>query len=225
MLIAFSGNKFAGKDTAAEVLIKRHNFKRIGLADKLKDICSEVFNIPRLDMDDPSKKEDPFKTQIYISSNHLENLLRRLLDDGFEFDYEVALGQICRDFYGKSLSSIRDMLQTVGTDIFRNYIKDDIWLEYIKKELSPEKNIVITDARFKNEREYLKNLGAILILVHRPGYDGKSSHISENQLGDSSDYDVVAINDTTISALQSSISMWYGVKQYELLRYSSRSKC
>jgi hypothetical protein len=213
VIIAFSGAKFAGKDTAAEILIKRHKFKRIGLADKLKDICSEVFQISRTDMDDPSKKEYPFKKQVDISVENIDELLRRIKRDGFEFNYEEVYKQICKDFHGKILTSIRDMLQTVGTDICRTFIKDDIWLEYIRKDLSFDDNIVITDARFKNERDYLKGIGAALILIQRPGNEGKSSHISENQLGNASDYDAVAINDSTIYALQSSISMWYEVRK------------
>ena len=136
MLIAFSGTKLAGKDTGAEVLIKRHGFRRIGLADKLKDICSEVFQISRTDMDDPSKKECSFKNQVGISVENIDELLRRIKRDGFEFDYEEVYKQICKDFHGKNLTSIRDMLQTVGTDICRTFVKDDIWLEYIKKELT-----------------------------------------------------------------------------------------
>ena len=50
MLISFSGQKCSGKDTAAEALISRHGFKRIGLADKLKEIMSRVTGIPLEDM-------------------------------------------------------------------------------------------------------------------------------------------------------------------------------
>lgn len=222
MLIAFSGTKLAGKDTGAEVLIKRHGFKRIGLADKLKDICSDVFNIPREHMDDPAMKECPFKAEVILTVVNIDSLLRTIARDGFDFDFETTFRNISKNFQGKNLTSIRDMLQTVGTDICRSFIKDDIWLEYVKKELTPESNIVITDARFQNERDYLRNIGAILVLVHRPGFESKSSHVSENQLGNPSDYDVIVTNDSTIISLQSSISMWYDVKRYELLSYSRR---
>jgi hypothetical protein len=104
------------------------------------------------------------------------------------------------------------MLQTVGTDICRTFIKDDIWLEYVKKEIQLFPKVVITDARFKNEREYLKNIGAILILVKRPGYENKSQHISENQLGLEDEYDIIVNNDQTIQTLQSSMLLWYSFK-------------
>lgn len=212
MIIAFSGVKFAGKDTAAESLIRFHNFKRIGLADKLKDICAEVFDIERLHMDIPELKEVPLVSPREISMIRIDHLLRTIARDGFEFDYEKTFTEIRNNFEGRNLTSIRDILQTVGTDICRKYIKDEIWLKYIHDGVkNNNSNIVITDARFKNERDFFKNLGATLILVKRPGYESKSDHISENQLGEDSDYDVVITNDKTIYALQSSVNMWYSL--------------
>lgn len=212
MIIAFSGNKFAGKDTAAQILINKCGFTRIGLADKLKDICSEVFQISRKDMDDPSKKESLFTKKLIISAENIDLLLQRMQKDGFEFNFEITFRDICKDFCGKTLTTIRDMLQTIGTDICRNFIQDNIWLEYIKKNITNYDKVVITDARFKNERDFLKQIGAVLILVKRPGYENTSTHISENQLGKDADYDVIVKNDTTEHALQSGIHTWYSIK-------------
>lgn len=43
MIIGISGPAGSGKDTAAEFLIKNYPFGRIGLGDKLKRICKDVF--------------------------------------------------------------------------------------------------------------------------------------------------------------------------------------
>lgn len=222
MLIAFSGKKFAGKDTAAEILIKKHGFVRIGLADKLKDICSSVFQIPRVDMDDPSLKEKPFAQNLTLSSEALANLISTVHADGFEFELSEITEQVISKFSGTEITSIRDLLQTVGTDVFRNNVKDDLWLCYIKRELERHHNLVITDARFKNERDYLRDIGATLILVTRPNNESSSSHISENQIGDSSEYDVLVSNDASIHNLHASISMWYDLTRYEHLRNPSK---
>lgn len=218
MIIAFSGVKFAGKDTAAEGLIRSYGFRRIGLADRLKDICSHVFDIPRGDMDNPSKKELFFNIPIVINPDHIKHLLELLSYDEFVFSFEDTCKAICKNFIGKGLTSIRDVLQTVGTDICRTFVQDDIWLAYVKHIINNSKQpIVITDARFQNERDYLKSLGAILVLVKRPNCESKSDHISENQLGNESDYDVVIYNDNTAYGLQSSICTWYSVKHHEFL--------
>lgn len=217
MIIAFSGRKFSGKDTAAEGLIDRQGFVRIGLADKLKDICAKVFEIYRPDMDNPNLKEKQFSTPIAIRSSHIHDLLDQLETDGFVIT-ENMWRSICKDFIGKKLFSIRECLQIIGTDVCRNYICDDIWLQYVGKFLDREnKDVVITDARYRNEREFLKNRGAILILIKRKMADNSilntDLHISENQLGEEQEYDVVINNNSTITELQSSISMWWTLKK------------
>lgn len=211
MIVAFSGVKFAGKDSAAEGLMRTCGFKRIGLADRLKTICSVIFEINRQDMDDPFKKEKPFELPIVLTDTHLNTLFKILTEDGFNVT-EFHIEQINSQFRDKKLSTIRDALQVVGTDICRNFIKDDIWLSYVKKNIENDYgNIVITDARFQNERDFLRGLGAVLVLVNRPGFESKDGHISENQLGEESDYDVIINNVSTITALQSEICMWYTV--------------
>lgn len=218
MIVAFSGRKFAGKDTAAEGLIKRHKFIRVSLADELKDIASMVFHIPRSFMDDPDKKERLFESPIIISSTHLEDLVDRLEADGFRVS-EVAQKNIFSEFLGTPLTSIRQTLQMLGTDICRTYIKDTIWLEYFDRRVSKiSGNVVVTDARFKNERDHLKKLGAVLVLVKRENKDEAAKlsstelHVSENQLGADEDYDVLVYNTDTAIQLQSEISMWYTIK-------------
>jgi len=47
-LIGITGYKGSGKDTIAEYLVREKGFKTISFADKLRDVCSDVFN---LDMD------------------------------------------------------------------------------------------------------------------------------------------------------------------------------
>jgi hypothetical protein len=217
MIIAFSGSKFAGKDTAAEVLINKFKFERIGLADKLKDMCSEVFEINRQDMDNPDLKEKAFEDVITISSGHVHRISLFFDNIGFFFE-DFKYKDICKDFIGKNLTSIRNMLQVVGTDICRTHLKDDIWLDCVVGRINSQKDksFVITDARFKNERKFLQEAGATLILVKRPGFEPSDGHISENQLGDENDYDVIVDNCSTITALQSDIHMWFSIMKDEI---------
>jgi len=211
MIMALSGVKFSGKDTVAEGLIRYHKFKRIGLADKLKDVCSIVFRINRGDMDNPSLKELDFENPLELTETHILDLVSVLKDDGFDVDMDTVLF-LYKNFAGEKLTSIRHLLQVVGTDICRGHIKDDIWLEYIKNSIrSCSDNIVITDARFKNERDFLREMGAVICLVKRKGFENGGSHISENQLGSDSDYDLIINNNGSILSIQSEISMWYSV--------------
>ncbi len=69
------------------------------------------------------------------------------------------------DYWG---FSPREMMQRIGTDLFRKQIKDDIWIKSLKLKLEKMKNnVVITDCRFNNEIDLIKEKGGIIILVER----------------------------------------------------------
>lgn len=211
MLISFSGKRGSGKDSSAEALISRYGFKRIGLADKLKEICSTVFSIPLADMHNPDKKELLFPTPLIVGSNHIEHLIDILEEDGFAVSDEAS--RKLYKFVDLQMNSIRHLLQFFGSDVCRNCVADDMWLVYFGKEVKDTSlNVVVTDARFANERAFFKKLGATLILVVRPELEATDSHISENDLGVEADYDVVVKNVSTKIALHSDISMWYTIK-------------
>jgi len=60
-------------------------------------------------------------------------------------------------------------LQKIGTEMFRNQIDDAVWVKAVKKEVanSPDVDYVITDCRFKNEVESIREMGGTIIYVDR----------------------------------------------------------
>lgn len=60
-------------------------------------------------------------------------------------------------------------LQKIGTEMFRNQIDDAIWVKAVKKEVNEKRDIdyVITDCRFKNEVEAIKEMGGTIVYVDR----------------------------------------------------------
>jgi hypothetical protein len=61
-------------------------------------------------------------------------------------------------------------LQLMGTDVMRNHFHQDIWidsLEYRLRSKSANRCVVISDARFRNELDLIKNLGGKIIWVQR----------------------------------------------------------
>ena len=90
------------------------------------------------------------------------------------------------DYWG---FSPREMMQKIGTDLFRKQIKDDIWIKSLKLKLEKlTNNIVITDCRFENEINLIKEKGGIIILVEREPplwvdiiIDYKAEKISEEE--------------------------------------------
>lgn len=65
--------------------------------------------------------------------------------------------------------SPREALQKIGTEMFRQHIRDDIWIKGVEKDLAAEplERFVITDCRFQNEIDAIKAAGGRLIYVER----------------------------------------------------------
>jgi hypothetical protein len=103
-------------------------------------------------------------------------------------------------------SSIRDMLQFVGTDILRDMVDENYHYDSVARVIHNDKlhSVVVSDCRFKNERNNLKSqFKAITMLVVRPSLEknATSGHASETSLGSVEEYDHVIINDGSLQDL------------------------
>jgi hypothetical protein len=70
-----------------------------------------------------------------------------------------------------------------GTEFCRKLFKDDIWVRKAFDNYDPKVHTIITDVRFDNEAEYIKNLGGIIIKVVR-GEEKIAEHSSERGVSD-----------------------------------------
>lgn len=154
-LIALTGFKRSGKDTAGDFLIQKHNYIKYSFAGALKNACSEIFM----------------------------------------FDYEQTEGSKKEDFDVRWNINPRKVFQRFGTEIFRDsleqffpemkHLKNNFWIyrfkiwyqEQVKK--NPNIRIVVTDVRFQNEADIIKELGGIIIKVSRKNLKNTDNHSSE----------------------------------------------
>ena len=140
-IIALTGCAGSGKDTTANYIIKNYdNWEKGSFACTLKDAVSAIFGWDRkmLAGDTPEDREIRETKDKYWSE---------------KFGYDVTP---------------RIILQKFGTDCLRNYLHKNIWVDSLEKKIKDtNKNIIITDCRFKNEIEMLKSLGATFIRVTR----------------------------------------------------------
>jgi len=114
-------------------------------------------------------------------------------------------------YYGNTTSinnlTIRELQQQIGTEVFRGF-HNNIWIECLKNKLAnsyKDFNICITDLRFKDEFETLKNMSdenttCILVRINidkMHSSDEQSKHISETDLDniDINRWDYVFYND------------------------------
>lgn len=99
----------------------------------------------------------------------------------------------------------RKFLQFIGTDWARE-INENVWIDILlKKIINCNENIYVSDIRFLNELEALKNNNFICIkLVRNINIDrigtGSYSHISENSIEDKY-WDFVIDNNGTLEEL------------------------
>lgn len=92
--------------------------------------------------------------------------------------------------------STRWFLQVLGTECLRDQVRADFWVERMRVSLSNVERAVITDCRFKNEADMVRNLGGIVVEIRRPGIVS-TGHVSD--AGVSADRYVY--NDSTLDHL------------------------
>lgn len=152
-LIGITGRKFNGKDTLGNMLISKYDYKRFAFADPLKEGCKHIFG---------------------LTDEQLYGDLKETNDDFWQ-------------------TTPRTILQFVGTELFREqlstimpHLGKNIWVEATKRKIMKEwqennnQCIVVTDVRFENEVNMIKQMGGIVIRIVRDSMnDTVDVHASE----------------------------------------------
>lgn len=109
--------------------------------------------------------------------------------------------------------STRKLLQFVGTELMRNQVDEDIWMKNAVSRAKKLQKAVISDARFPNEVDGVREMLAdhakvVFIRVSRPGHldaqGGIKGHASEAMIDDlNADVDIV--NDGTLEDLYAKV--------------------
>lgn len=187
MIIAFSGFKTAGKDAAASVLIEEYDFTKIALADPVRALAYAINPIVTGELEGGCASG---------CCQEIEQIRLRELIDGSGWDY-------CKNHYPE----VRRLMQAVGTEGGRTLFGENFWVEQLGNRIpdlnSDDSRYVLTDARFRNEGEFVQNNGGILVWIDRPGL-ASDGHASESgELRDLADY--IIRNDETIEELEEDV--------------------
>lgn len=209
MLITLSGIKRSGKDSCADILVKRYNFHKIALADPLREICSKVFDIPLDTFLNDNTKESPFLYPIQITESDLGHF-EAIIENEWGFTIDEMQHNALYEHLGVTFGNPRQMLQYIGTEFIRGCIDDNLFLKLADKRIDRlEGNVVVTDVRFHVEQEWAKNKNALMCLIKRPSLEQKDAHISENQLTDESRFNTIIMNDETFSRFQIEVDSYF----------------
>ena len=101
---------------------------------------------------------------------------------------------------------IKILLQRFGTEVGRDLINEDIWVDLTVKSIPDGSRVVFTDCRFSNEANKVRQLGGKVWRVNRPGWQAVNDHTSETSLVDY-DFDRVFINDSSIKDLDAKVEI------------------
>lgn len=88
----------------------------------------------------------------------------------FEFDDEQIYGSRKEEVDLFWEFSPRWAMQTVGTELFRDGIDEDVWVKSLlaRVDASDNDRFAVTDVRFPNEVEHLQKAGAEIVYIQRP---------------------------------------------------------
>lgn len=171
-IIAFAGRKQSGKTTCSEFVAKYFN----GIIEPFNG--AKIYNFA-----DPLKKE--------ICMNILGMSYEQCYGDD---DQKNTITDIVWD--NKQLTA-REVMQFVGTDIFRK-MKKNVWADATIKKIQNDNPglAIIADCRFPNEVDAVKTAGGIVIKLTRNKFN--SNHDSETALDedryDKNNFDLVIDN-------------------------------
>ena len=164
------------------------------------------------------------------NKNHGKDTISDYISNKYDFKKEAFAGplkDICKilfgfnnnQLYGDSKDKVdkhwgftpRDILQFVGTELFRNKMDEMIpgigtnfWLKCMRRKCL-QQNIVISDVRFQNEVDFIHELNGIIIKVQRDEIKTNDNHISEQEVEHISNYDFLIKNNSDKSILYSKV--------------------
>ena len=197
MLIGICGKKQVGKSTAGTILALINCFKQVESSGFPHET---IYNYIEKNFDDE-----------YILSESQFNL------KSFSERLKKIAGILCNNEYTQyedvqfknkvdPLTNIsnRQVLQYIK-EAMRNLFGENIWIkalfrDYFGDTINGHQYWIITDVEYKNEADYIKNKGGILIKINRnTGYN--DNHISEIDLDDYDKFDYIVDNNGTINQL------------------------
>jgi hypothetical protein len=177
-------------------------------AFKLKQIVSLLTSIPVEDLEKQEVKDS------------------LLGDEWYTF---IGLEEVLKTGNGRRPYTVREMLQKVGTEAMRNTIHTNVWVNALFADYKPfienypqliKSNVkeliegdsysmgkavlpnwIITDVRFPNEANIIKEKGGILLRVNRVSNNPISNHPSETSLDNYDKFDYTIENNGTLEEL------------------------
>lgn len=174
-----------------------NKYKVVAFADKLKQMLAHLLNV------DPERFEDrDFKDNcdVDLSTLRLFKNPNRLSDRNF--NRLLKSEESLKDY---SLT-VRQLMQYFGTEICQKHFGKKVWINTV---LNNPNNLIISDLRFKEEAEAVKQKNGFLVYIYRTNIK-PGNHASEREVIDllnDRKFDWIINNDSSLE------SLFYKVKE------------
>lgn len=176
-VLGISGYATSGKDTVAGILHDLYGYEQISFAKALKDCVYAL--------------DSQISVILDFGRDHDVITVREIVDEhGWE--------------HAKQYTEVRRLLQVMGTEVGRNILGQNIWVDTAFSRAPEGKLLVISDVRFPNEFEAIKARGGQIWRVERKGVTAVNAHVSETAL-DGFGFDHVLFNHGSIRDLASKV--------------------
>jgi hypothetical protein len=190
MLIGVNGFAGSGKDTIG--LIVQYIFSMDKQGASIEQVCADPESHAWWLEEQSGWEVRKFAGKLKDIASHLTGIeIENFEDQEFK---KTLLGPEWNNM------TVREFLQKLGTDALRDGLHPNTWVNALMAdyketdEYSPD--WIITDVRFPNEAQAIKDNGGIMIRVDKPGVEAINNHPSETSLNDwKFDYKVVNISD------------------------------
>lgn len=214
-IILVSGKMRSGKNTFADTFERLASersltTKQISFAQPVKDRTREDFS--------------NLVSYLNATVAHIRKLAIDLKRDSLNCKADEIVKQVSKlsiedeNFYDSKTELSRILLTTYGTDIFRNRVSKNYWVEQTKKEIEKELSsktledfTIITDFRFPNEKwvlETSEEFKTISIRINRdiPRDPSVATHSSEVALDSFTKFDYILENDSSKEDFEAKVS-------------------
>lgn len=163
--------------------VKMYNF-----ADALKELCITMFDISH------EQAYGTYKNSLTkLKWENMPGVASSTQIEGLSLSTE-DLEKLGLQSHKPGFMTAREVLQFVGTDIFRR-MYEPVWVKLLINKIKEDSPLVavIADCRFDNEAQAVKDeSGTIVRLTRRPTRD---NHASEDGFKDFTDFDLVLDNE------------------------------
>jgi len=202
MIIALSGYAGSGKDEVGKAICELYpDWKIKKFSGKLKEMASMLTGMPVESFEDQLVKQMTLEgygmtVRDFLQKLGTDAIRNNLHQDAWvnalisEYNKSIKFKRVCSLCNKESAMSICMSCKT-------NTLLD-----------KSDTNWIVTDCRFPNEADAIKNYGGIVVRIKRANTKPINGHISEIALDDY-DFDYVLNNDRTIEHLKTKVNFMF----------------